>query len=464
MVFSSYTFLILFFPLLLMVYYGVPARFRQLRNGVLLVFSLVFYSCGGVYYLGLMAASILINWAGGLLVAGKKHRRLFMVLAAVLNLGLLGWFKYAGFFGQMLHHLWGVIPVPQVVLPIGISFFTFQGLSYVIDVYRDPALCQKSLLKVALYVSLFPQLVAGPIVRYPDVAAEIDRNRENGTDFIQGLIRFSFGLGKKMLLANPFGEVADGLFGTDFSILSVGAAWVGIVAYALQIYFDFSAYSDMAIGLGRVFGFHFLENFNYPYISRTITEFWRRWHISLSGWFRDYVYIPLGGSRVCLWKQVRNLLVVWLLTGFWHGAAWNFVMWGGWYGLLLLGEKFVWKKWAQKAPAPLGWAATMLAVLVGWVFFRSADLGSALSYIKVMLGVGAPLGSGQAVYYLLEYWPEWVLGLVACLPVKPWLEQKLSPQNPVRVWGVRLLALVLLVLSFMKITTGTFNPFLYFRF
>lgn len=464
MVFSSYTFLIIFFPLLLLCYYSVPRKLRSWRNGVLLVFSLIFYGCGGVKYLLLMLASIVINWSGGLLVAGKKGRKLFMALSILLNLGLLGWFKYAGFFGQMLHQLWAGIPVPQVVLPIGISFFTFQGLSYVIDVYREPALCQKNPLKVALYISLFPQLVAGPIVRYPDVAEEIDSNRETFKDFSEGLIRFAFGLAKKMLLANALGEVADGIFATDFSILSTASAWVGILAYAGQIYFDFSAYSDMAIGLGRVFGFHFLENFNYPYISRSVTEFWRRWHRSLSGWFRDYVYIPLGGSRVCLWKQIRNLLIVWLLTGLWHGAAWNFVAWGGWYALLLLGEKFVWKKWAEKAPAPLGWLCTMLAVLIGWVFFRSADLSSALSYLKTMAGFGASCGSGQAVYYLIEYWPEWIVGLLACLPIKGYLEKKLPEEHFLRVWGVRLLAMVLLVVSFMEITTGTFNPFLYFRF
>ncbi len=464
MVFSSYTFLIIFFPLLLLCYYSVPRKLRSWRNGVLLVFSLIFYGCGGVKYLLLMLASIIINWGGGLLVAGKKGRKLFIVLSVLLNLGILGWFKYAGFFGQMLHQLWAGIPVPQVVLPIGISFFTFQGLSYVIDVYREPALCQKNPLKVALYISLFPQLVAGPIVRYPDVAEEIDSNRETFKDFSEGLIRFVFGLSKKMLLANALGEVADGIFATDFSILSTASAWVGILAYAGQIYFDFSAYSDMAIGLGRVFGFHFSENFNYPYISRSVTEFWRRWHRSLSGWFRDYVYIPLGGSRVCLWKQIRNLLIVWLLTGLWHGAAWNFVAWGGWYALLLLGEKFVWKKWAEKAPAPLGWLCTMLAVLIGWVFFRSADLSSAFSYLKTMAGFGASWGSGQAVYYLIEYWPEWIVGLFACLPIKGHLEKKLPEEHFLRVWGVRLLAMVLLMASFMEITTGTFNPFLYFRF
>ena len=464
MVFSSYTFLVLFFPLLLLCYYSVPRKHRRWRNTVLLLFSLVFYGCGGVRYLALMLVSILINWGGGLLVSRGNGKRFWLVIATALNLGLLGWFKYAGFFGGMLNSLWSAIPVPNVVLPIGISFFTFQGLSYVIDVYRGEAECQKDPLKVALYVALFPQLVAGPIVRYPDVAAEIDADRETLSGFSEGLIRFCFGLAKKMLLANPFGEIADGIFATDFSILSAASAWIGILGYALQIYFDFSAYSDMAIGLGRIFGFRFLENFNYPYISRTVTEFWRRWHMSLSGWFRDYVYIPLGGSRRGVLRQVRNILIVWLLTGLWHGAAWNFVAWGAWYALLLLGEKFVWRKAAEKTPVPLKWLLTMLAVLVGWVFFRSTTLTSAVDYLKAMAGLGASWGSGQAVYYLLEYWPEWVVGLLACLPIKPWLEKKIPEEQFIRVWGVRLLAGVLLIASFTKIITGTFNPFLYFRF
>lgn len=296
MVFSSFTFLFIFFPLLLACYYIVPRRFRQTRNVILLLFSLAFYAFGGVKFLLLMLVSIAINYAGGLLVAEEKGRKPALVAVMAANLALLGWFKYAGFLAETIHGFGIPIPIPAVTLPIGISFFTFQGMSYVVDVYRGDAACQRNPLKVALYVALFPQLVAGPIVRYTDVAAEIDADRENWRDFSDGLVRFCFGLAKKMLLANAFGEVADAIFGTDGSILSAAAAWLGALAYTLQIYFDFSAYSDMAIGLGKVFGFHFNENFNYPYISRSITEFWRRWHISLSSWFRDYIYIPLGGG------------------------------------------------------------------------------------------------------------------------------------------------------------------------
>ena len=298
MVFSSVSFLVFFLPCLLVLYFMVPRRYRGARNFILLAFSLAFYACGGPKFLLLMLLSIVINYCCGLL-AGAKHRpavrKAGVTLAAVLGLGLLGWFKYAGFFGEMLHALMPFIPVPQVTLPIGISFFTFQGLSYVIDVFRDDAAVQRNPLKLALYISFFPQLVAGPIVRYTTVADEIDERHESVSEFSAGAVRFLFGLAKKMLLANAVAQIADAAFSAVSP--SVALAWLGAVAYTFQIYFDFSAYSDMAIGLGRMFGFHFLENFNYPYVSRSVTEFWRRWHISLSTWFRDYVYIPLGGNR-----------------------------------------------------------------------------------------------------------------------------------------------------------------------
>ena len=326
MVFSSASFLIFFLPCLLVLYFLVPRRCRYLRNLILLAFSLAFYACGGPKFLLLMLLSIVINYVGGLL-AGPAHRagtrRLGMTLAVVLGLALLGWFKYAGFFGEMLHALLPVVPVPQVTLPIGISFFTFQGLSYVIDVYRGDAAVQRDPLKLALYIAFFPQLVAGPIVRYTTVAEEIDERHESVSEFSAGAVRFLFGLGKKMLLANAVARIADAAFAAVMP--SVLFAWLGAVAYTFQIYFDFSAYSDMAIGLGRMFGFHFLENFNYPYVARSVTEFWRRWHISLSTWFRDYVYIPLGGNRCSRARNVWNLFVVWFLTGMWHGASWNFI-------------------------------------------------------------------------------------------------------------------------------------------
>lgn len=331
MVFSSFVFLFVFLPVLFIVYFAVPARYREARNYVLLIFSLVFYAYGGIAFLPLMIISIVINYLFGLLVSPgliTRVRKLSLIISVVLNLGLLGYFKYAGFFIENLNSIGFSIPVPDIVLPIGISFFTFQGMSYVIDVYRGDAAPERNILHVALYISLFPQLVAGPIVRYTTVADEIHERKENIGDFSKGAIRFCFGLAKKMILANNLGTLADTVFGSSVSDLTVSLSWLGAVAYMGQIYFDFSAYSDMAIGLGHMFGFNFLENFDYPYISKSITEFWRRWHISLSTWFRDYVYIPLGGNRCSKKRQVINkypccLGSDWLLA--WRGMEFCFL-------------------------------------------------------------------------------------------------------------------------------------------
>lgn len=400
MVFSSVSFLVFFLPCLLVLYFMVPRRYRGARNFILLAFSLAFYACGGPKFLLLMLLSIVINYCCGLL-AGPKHRpavrKAGVTLAAVLGLGLLGWFKYAGFFGEMLHALMPFIPVPQVTLPIGISFFTFQGLSYVIDVFRDAAAVQKNPLKLALYISFFPQLVAGPIVRYTTVADEIDERHESVSEFSAGAVRFLFGLAKKMLLANAVAQIADAAFSAVSP--SVALAWLGAVAYTFQIYFDFSAYSDMAIGLGRMFGFHFLENFNYPYVSRSVTEFWRRWHISLSTWFRDYVYIPLGGNRCSRARNILNLFLVWALTGLWHGANWTFIAWGLWFFVLLIGEKFLWGKALSRLPSLLQHVYAMLLVILSWVLFRADDIGAALCYMAAMFGRAPALCDSRAVYY-----------------------------------------------------------------
>ena len=408
MVFSSLIFLLFFLTALYVCYFIVPRRWRWLRNCVLLVFSLFFYRCGGADYLPLLLASILINYLGGLLAASERPalRKLGLWGAAALGLGLLGWFKYAGFAAENLAALGLPVEVPQIVLPIGISFFTFQGLSYVIDVYRGDARCQKNPLYVALYVALFPQLVAGPIVRYTTVEEEIVQRNESLEEFSQGVVRFLFGLGKKMLLANAMGEIADGVFAQSPETMALSLAWIGAAAYTFQIYFDFSGYSDMAIGRGRMFGFHFLENFNYPYISKSIAEFWRRWHISLASWFRDYVYIPLGGSRCSVGRNVRNMAVVWLLTG--------------------------------------------------------------LCYFRSMVGLGGR-PDGQAVYYLLEYWPEWIACVLASLPVKVWVQRSLERREGLLPaltleWGPKIAALGLLGLSYTKLATGSFNPFIYFQF
>lgn len=475
MVFSSVTFLLFFLPSLLAVYFIVPAKFRKARNYILLAFSIVFYAFGGVKFTALLAASILINYVSGLLAAegnSRRVRKAGVVLAVVLGLALLGWFKYAGFFAEIINQIGILIPVPQITLPIGISFFTFQGLSYVIDVYRGDAKCQRNPLYLALYIALFPQLVAGPIVRYTTIEEEITERHENIEDFSAGTVRFLIGLGKKIILANPMGEVADAIFGQNTADLSTGAAWIAAIAYTFQIYFDFSSYSDMAIGLGRMFGFHFLENFNYPYISDSITEFWRRWHISLSTWFRDYVYFPLGGSYCSKAKNIRNLTIVWLLTGLWHGAAWNFIFWGLWYLFFLLMEKFVWTNPLQRSPSAFKHIYTMLIVIAGWVFFRSPTLGYAGNMLLSMIGLGSGAGTGEAVYYLLEYWPEWVLCLIAIFPVKVIVQNALENKassgstaaSQLLIWGPKIFALFLLAVSYMKLVTGSFNPFIYFQF
>ena len=470
MVFSSLIFLLFFLTALYVCYFIVPRRWRWLRNCVLLVFSLFFYRCGGADYLPLLLASILINYLGGLLAASERPalRKLGLWGAAALGLGLLGWFKYAGFAAENLAALGLPVEVPQIVLPIGISFFTFQGLSYVIDVYRGDARCQKNPLYVALYVALFPQLVAGPIVRYTTVEEEIVQRNESLEEFSQGVVRFLFGLGKKMLLANAMGEIADGVFAQSPETMALSLAWIGAAAYTFQIYFDFSAYSDMAIGLGRMFGFHFLENFNYPYISKSIAEFWRRWHISLASWFRDYVYIPLGGSRCSVGRNVRNMAVVWLLTGLWHGAAWTYVAWGGMMLVLLAGEKYCWGRGLSRLPGPVQHLYTIVLVVFSMVMFRSSGIGYGLSYFRSMVGLGGR-PDGQAVYYLLEYWPEWIACVLASPPVKVWVQRSLERREGLLPaltleWGPKIAALGLLGLSYTKLATGSFNPFIYFQF
>lgn len=472
MVFSSILFLLFFLPTLIFCYFCIPARFRTTRNVVLLIFSLLFYACGGTDYLPVLFSSITVNYLCGLLVAPKQPkavRRIGLWGAVAFGLGMLAWFKYAGFLVWNLNALGAELMVPHIVLPIGISFFTFQGLSYVIDVYCGGFECQRSPIYVALYVALFPQLVAGPIVRYSTVAWEITDRRESISDFSQGAVRFLFGLGKKMLLANAMGEIADGVFTQPPQSMAASLAWLGAVAYTLQIYFDFSAYSDMAIGLGWMFGFHFPENFNYPYISQSVTEFWRRWHISLSSWFRDYVYIPLGGNHCSKARNRFNMGVVWLLTGLWHGAEWTFVLWGLWFFLLLAGEKLLWGKRLGRLPRSMRHIYTMLAVVLSWVLFRSPNAAYAASYLGAMAGLGGKVVDGQTVYYFLEYWPEWIACVIAALPVKTWLEKRLpeegkGPKVWLRTWAPKLAALVLLVLSYGKLATGSFNPFIYFQF
>ena len=463
MVFSSPLFLFAFLPALMALYFAVPARCRSARNFVLLVFSLGFYACGEPKFVFVMLASIALNYGCGLLAAKESTRRLGVVLATVCGIGLLVWYKYTGFLLSAANSLLGLsLPVPEIVLPIGISFFTFQGLSYVLDVANGTVAAQKNPLHIALYVSLFPQLIAGPIVRYETVAEEILVRRESLDDMATGIRRFCFGLAKKMILANAMGAAADEVFAVSAEYLTWDLAWVGAVAYTFQIYFDFSAYSDMAIGLGRMFGFHFLENFNYPYISRSVTEFWRRWHISLSTWFRDYVYIPLGGNRVKPARHLMNILVVWLLTGIWHGANWTFLCWGLYFGVLLLVEKFFLGQYLKRLPAPVSTLYAFVLAVLGWVIFRADTLTVAGEFLAAMFTPSAGL-QRHTVYLLVEYRWEFLACIIGSMPVAKLLAKWRDKHNGAlvleNVWAALCFAA-----SVVWMISSTFNPFIYFRF
>ena len=466
MLFSSSTFLFWFLPPVLGAYYLIPRRARTARNVLLLLASLLFYAWGERWFVLVMLASIAFNYALGLLAA--KRPKPAAALAAAGNLGLLFVFKYLVFTLGNLNRLGFGFVIPAIELPIGISFFTFQALSYVLDVARGRAEAQKNPLDVGLYISFFPQLIAGPIVKYETVAEEIRHRRENWGDFSAGASRFLLGLAKKVLLANQLAIVADAAFDRAGE-LSAAMAWLGSLCYTFQIYFDFGGYSDMAIGLGRMFGFHFLENFNYPYLSTSITEFWRRWHISLSTWFRDYVYIPLGGSRVDRrWKAVRNLFVVWLLTGIWHGANWTFLVWGLGYFVLLALEKYggVGQGW----PKPLRWAATFLVVDLAWAVFRADSLAAAGRFFSDLfcLGENASLWSAEAGLHLRENWVLLVFAVLACAPTATVLRRKLEEKSPALaiLWDVLAVAaaMLLFLVSVCFLVKGTYNPFIYFNF
>ena len=459
---STFLFLFGFLPLVGAAYFLIPARFRQTRNALLAVFSVLFYAAGGLRLIPVLCAAFLINYLGGLLASRPgRGGRWGCTAAIVANLLLLSVYKYAGVFTGAARALGVSLPVPAGLLPAGISFYTFQGISYLVDIRRGNADAQKNPVKLALYLFFFPHLVAGPIVRYREMEAEIDSRRESVALFAAGMRRFCFGLGKKVLLANTFGQIAGKAF-TGPTPLSAGLAWVGALAYTLEIFFDFSGYSDMALGLGNVFGFHLPENFDRPYLSRSVKEFWRRWHMSLSRWFRDYIYIPLGGNRAGTGRYIFNILAVWLLTGLWHGAKGTFVLWGCWYGLLLLGERFLWGRWLEKLPGFCRWAVTMLAVIVGWMFFRAGTAREAVSVIGNLFGIGCGPEDGRTTYLLLEYWPEWAAGLLACIPLKDLLSRRVKPGT--RSLTASLAALAVLALCYMALMDGSFNPFLYAQF
>ena len=461
MLFSGIPFLYYFLPTVLVLYFLAP---RFLKNTVLLLSSLVFYGWGEPKYVFLMIATIVLFFLCGLAIDKantKKQKKLWLTLSVVVSLGLLAIFKYADFFIGSFNAATGLsIPFLKLALPIGISFYTFQCLSYTIDVYRGTAQVQRNIISFGAYVSLFPQLIAGPIVRYVDVARELDHRTHSWDDVALGMRRFLVGLSKKVLIANQLGELTE-IFRASGE-KSVLFYWVYAIAFSLHIYFDFSGYSDMAIGLGRVFGFHFIENFNYPYLSRSIAEFWRRWHMSLGSWFRDYVYIPLGGNRVSKGRWVFNILMVWMLTGLWHGAAWNFVLWGLLYAVFLLLEK--WVPGLQKLPDILRRGYVLLVVALGFVLFNAVDLKQALSDIGGMFGLGGvPLITGQTLYYLRSYAVVLLAGLLGSTPLIRNTAQRLAEKPIGKILEPLLLIGALLVCS-AYLVDGSFNPFLYFRF
>lgn len=463
MLFSSASFIYLFLPAVLLCYYAAP---KQWKNGVLLFFSLLFYFFGERAYTMLLVISSVSDYLHSLFIEshrGKRAAKIALISSIAVNLALLGFFKYADFFVATANAVFGAnFPLPGVRLPIGISFFTFQTMSYTIDVYRGNVRAEKNLTTFAAYVCLFPQLIAGPIVRYTDVARELQERSTTLSTAAEGMRRFAFGLGKKVLLANAFGELCEAFLTSGEK--STLFYWVFVFAYMLQIYFDFSGYSDMAIGLGKMFGFHFPENFDYPFISRSIAEFWRRWHMTLGGWFRDYVYIPLGGNRVSTTKWLRNIFVVWLLTGLWHGASWNFALWGLYFGVFLALEKLLLKKRLDRAPNTVRHAYVLFFVAVSFALFASEDAGGLIPMLSGLFGMsGLPAFTFETGYYLKSYAVLILVGAVGStpLPKKAWERLKISP---LAVWLEPVAVAALMIACTAALVDGSFNPFLYFRF
>ena len=466
MLFSSIPFLYYFLPVVLILYFIAP---KKLKNSVLLLTSLVFYGWGEPKYVVLMIASILIGYVSGLLIEAfsqKKISKLFLWLSVGINIGFLAYFKYADFFIENFNAATGLsIPLLRIALPIGISFYTFQILSYTVDVYRKDVPAQKNIINLAAYVAMFPQLIAGPIVRYSHIAKELENRNINVENFAKGMRRFILGLGKKILIANTLGELCDIFKQSDDK--SVLFYWLYAVAFMLHVYFDFSGYSDMAIGLGKIFGFNFWENFNYPFISKSATEFWRRWHMSLGAWFRDYVYIPMGGNRVSKPKWFFNIFVVWFLTGFWHGADWTFIVWGLYFAIFLILEKLLYLKYLEKSKV-LSRVYLLVVVGISFVIFNATDMKEAVSYIGGMFGVGGvPLVSTEFFYYLKSFGVTLCIGLIGCTPivkkaVEKIKEKALGGKIIAVIEPVALIALLIVMTAYL--VDGSFNPFLYFRF
>lgn len=472
MVFSSLPFLFRYLPIVLLLYFIAP---RKLRNAVLFFTSLVFYAWGEPIYVVLMLFSTIVDYTHGMLVHHFKQKgeikkaKLALTSAMIINLSLLGFFKYSDFVITNINALTGSnIALLKLALPIGISFYTFQTMSYTIDVFRGEAKVQKNIISFGAYVVLFPQLIAGPIVQYKTIATQLKERREDFDQFSYGVLRFISGLGKKVLLANNIGLLWDSISATPSGELTIISAWLGITAFAFQIYFDFSGYSDMAIGLGNMLGFQFLENFNYPYMSKSITEFWRRWHISLGSWFRDYVYIPLGGNRCGLGKQIRNIAVVWFLTGFWHGASWNFIMWGAYFGVILVIEKFVFLKVLNKLPSFFSHLYAIFLVWIGWAIFAFDDLSRGIEYIKAMFGVNT-LGfvNDNALYLLMNYALILIVLILGSTDLPKRVAIRLVGEHGEKkvtavVQGLFIVGIFIISVAYL--VDASYNPFLYFRF
>jgi alginate O-acetyltransferase complex protein AlgI len=468
MIFSSNFFLFTFLPLALLLYFFVPKKLatKNLRNSLLLILSLIFYSWGELDYLWLLLLSIAMNYFFGLALE-KKSKNLIIFLAVATNLLLLGYFKYCNFLIANLNQVFALqIENKKIDLPIGISFFTFHAISYLIDIYRKKCRPQKNIFNLALYISFFPQLIAGPIVRYNAIEKYLGKRRHTMYAAAAGIRRFIIGLGKKVIIANPLGEFADAVFASQISDLSPAFAWAGLAAYSLQIYFDFSGYCDMAIGLARVFGFKFPENFNYPYIARSIKDFWRRWHISLSAWFRDYVYIPLGGNRVSLWRQYFNLFVVFFLCGLWHGASWNFVIWGMIHGVFLVLERVAPKTKMTSLPLVQHFY-TIFVVMIAWVFFRSPNLDHAMGFLGVMFNGASEISSTSfEVARLAKSHFIWMSAGLAILGFSPLLKNltKLLQKQKTCAVAFDIFLILVFVISLTRLSAATHNPFIYFQF
>ena len=470
MLFSSITFLFIFLPLTLLLYYLVPFR---MKNYVMLAASLIFYAWGEPVYIILMILSIILNYFCGQDIYEKRDNaramKMSLMFGVVMNLLILGFFKYYGLLMDTVNAILPIdIPYRVLALPIGISFYTFQAMSYLIDVYRKEVKPQENILYFALYISMFPQLIAGPIVRYIDIEEQLKERSINSTKFGEGAMYFIRGLAKKVVLANTFGSVYEQVAAMQMGSFSTLTAWVGAIAYAFQIYFDFGGYSDMAIGLGKMFGFEFLPNFNYPYIAKSITDFWRRWHISLSTWFREYVYIPLGGNRCTPSRHILNLLIVWMLTGLWHGAQWNFMFWGLYYGVILILEKYLWGSKIEKLPSAVQHIYAFILVLFGWVFFFSPTLGYAGQYLKVMFGIGAKgIFDKQGFFMIFTNWLLIVIAILASAPRGYKLLKKITgcwQSEEVRAIVTCAVYIAMFLLCIAFLVTETYNPFLYFRF